>query len=83
MLALGPGPFVHALEYATDSNAILVGKPNPGFFRSAIDDQTVSPSEVVMIGDVSCMKFSLPAEKSCVAKCQIFSRNHVIFIGRC
>lgn len=31
-LALGPGPFVAALEYATDRNAIVVGKPEKSFF---------------------------------------------------
>ncbi|CAG7721515.1 unnamed protein product [Allacma fusca] len=51
MLALGPGPFVHALEYATDSKALLVGKPNPEFFKSALANTSIATSDVVMIGD--------------------------------
>jgi HAD superfamily hydrolase (TIGR01458 family) len=36
-LALGPGPFVTALEYATGVKAQVVGKPEPTFFRQALD----------------------------------------------
>lgn len=31
-LALGPGPFVTGLEYATDCKAAVVGKPEKTFF---------------------------------------------------
>lgn len=31
-LALGPGPFVTGLEYATDCQATVVGKPEKTFF---------------------------------------------------
>lgn len=31
-LALGPGPFVTGLEYATDCKATVVGKPEETFF---------------------------------------------------
>lgn len=31
-LALGPGPFVTGLEYATDCKATVVGKPENTFF---------------------------------------------------
>lgn len=31
-LALGPGPFVTGLEYATDRKASVVGKPEKTFF---------------------------------------------------
>lgn len=31
-LALGPGPFVTGLEYATDCKATVVGKPEKTFF---------------------------------------------------
>lgn len=31
-LALGPGPFVEGLEYATDCKATVVGKPEKTFF---------------------------------------------------
>ena len=35
-LALGPGAFVTGLEYATDTKAQVVGKPDAAFFLSAI-----------------------------------------------
>ncbi|KAK2720710.1 hypothetical protein QYM36_004560 [Artemia franciscana] len=50
-LALGPGPFVAALEYATNRTAVTVGKPEKSFFLSAFEDLKVNPEEVVMIGD--------------------------------
>lgn len=52
-LALGPGPFVTALEYATDTKAIVVGKPEKTFFLEALRDTGCAPEEAVMIGDVS------------------------------
>lgn len=52
-LALGPGPFVTALEYATDTKAIVVGKPEKTFFLEALRDTGYAPEEAVMIGDVS------------------------------
>ncbi|XP_063336898.1 haloacid dehalogenase-like hydrolase domain-containing protein 2 isoform X3 [Pelmatolapia mariae] len=50
-LALGPGPFVTGLEYATDCKATVVGKPEKTFFTQALSDLGCSPSEAVMIGD--------------------------------
>ncbi|XP_020563470.1 haloacid dehalogenase-like hydrolase domain-containing protein 2 isoform X1 [Oryzias latipes] len=50
-LALGPGPFVTGLEYATDRKASVVGKPEKTFFMQALSDLGCSPSEAVMIGD--------------------------------
>ena len=52
-LALGPGPFVSALEYASDKEALVVGKPEPGFFESVLSELNCPADEVVMIGDVS------------------------------
>ncbi|KAI8057158.1 HAD-like domain-containing protein [Syncephalis plumigaleata] len=37
-LALGPGPFVAALEYATGTKATVIGKPERTFFEMAIRD---------------------------------------------
>lgn len=51
-LALGPGAFVRGLEYASNTKAIVVGKPNAFFFRSAIPAD-VPLSECIMIGDVN------------------------------
>uniref|UniRef100_A0A8D1XCF4 Haloacid dehalogenase-like hydrolase domain-containing protein 2 n=1 Tax=Sus scrofa TaxID=9823 RepID=A0A8D1XCF4_PIG len=50
-LALGPGPFVTALEYATDSKATVVGKPEKTFFLEALRGAGCEPEEAVMIGD--------------------------------
>ena len=52
-LALGPGPFVAALEYATGKTATVMGKPEKKFFLSALEGLNCKPNEVVMIGDVS------------------------------
>lgn len=57
-LALGPGPFVKGLEYATNVKAEVVGKPTPEFFKAALGD--VKPEEAVMIGDVGfCFHLNL------------------------
>lgn len=52
-LTLGPGPFVAALEYATNKKATVVGKPNDEFFRQAIDliEPGLPYENVAMIGD--------------------------------
>lgn len=56
-LSLGPGCFVKGLEFAADCRAHLIGKPSENFFISALGD--TSPSEAVMIGDVS-HRFNFP-----------------------
>ncbi|KAJ8286791.1 hypothetical protein GJAV_G00043320 [Gymnothorax javanicus] len=50
-LALGPGPFVTGLEYATDTHASVVGKPEKTFFLEALRDLNCKPEEAIMIGD--------------------------------
>jgi len=52
VLALGPGPFIAALEHSTDQKAIVVGKPQPSFFLEAIRSFGCDPNQVAMIGDV-------------------------------
>uniref|UniRef100_A0A8C5FTN9 Haloacid dehalogenase-like hydrolase domain-containing protein 2 n=1 Tax=Gadus morhua TaxID=8049 RepID=A0A8C5FTN9_GADMO len=49
-LALGPGPFVTALEYASGRSAVVVGKPQETFFTQ-VPDSGMQPGEAVMIGD--------------------------------
>lgn len=51
-MSLGPGPFVTGLEYATDSKATVVGKPEKTFFLEALRGTDCAPEEAVMIGDV-------------------------------
>lgn len=50
-LHLDAGPFVRALEYAADTEALVMGKPAPSFFRAALEDLGVEPEQALMIGD--------------------------------
>lgn len=50
-LALGPGPFVTALEFATGTKALIVGKPERTFFTTALQHLKTRPEDAVMIGD--------------------------------
>ncbi len=51
---LDAGTFVRALEFATRRRAVVVGKPSPAFFSSAVaalGDGSLRPGEVAMVGD--------------------------------
>lgn len=50
-IGLDVGPFVAALEYAADTQAVVVGKPSAAFFQLALDDMGVTAAEAVMVGD--------------------------------
>ncbi len=50
-LSMDAGPFVAALEYAAEVEAMVVGKPNPAYFEMALRDMGLQPEEVAMIGD--------------------------------
>lgn len=50
-LSLDIGPFVAALEYAADAEAIVLGKPASGFFAAAVASIGCSARDAVMIGD--------------------------------
>lgn len=50
-LAMDAGAFVAALEYATATEAELIGKPNRAYFGTALADLGLAPSRVAMIGD--------------------------------
>ncbi len=50
-LFLDAGPFVVALEYATEKNAEVVGKPSPAYFQMVIEHLGLPPSRIAMIGD--------------------------------
>jgi HAD superfamily hydrolase (TIGR01458 family) len=50
-LALDAGPFVAALEYASGKKASIVGKPEPEFFRLALEDIGLEAWQVAMVGD--------------------------------
>ncbi|WAI00806.1 TIGR01458 family HAD-type hydrolase [Methanogenium organophilum] len=50
-LSLSAGPFVCGLEYASETQAHLVGKPSPAFFKTALDSMNINPSQALMVGD--------------------------------
>lgn len=54
-LHLDAGPFVRALEYAADTQAMVLGKPAGDFFHAVLGDAGVAPGETLMVGDdVEC-----------------------------
>jgi len=50
-LSLDAGPFVAALEFASQRDAIVLGKPSPAFYLSALASMNCPPAEAVMVGD--------------------------------
>ncbi len=50
-LSLDAGPFVAALEYASQTKAIVLGKPASDFFRSVLATIPCPAAEAVMVGD--------------------------------
>jgi HAD superfamily hydrolase (TIGR01458 family) len=50
-LSLDAGAFVAALEYASGKQALVLGKPAPGFFHAAVASMGCRPDEAVMVGD--------------------------------
>ena len=50
-LSLDVGPFVAAIEFATEREAYVVGKPAPGFFDQVLAELGVSAARAAMIGD--------------------------------
>ena len=50
-LSLDTGAFVTALEYATQREAVLLGKPAPEFFNAALASIACDGKEAVMVGD--------------------------------
>jgi len=54
-LSLGPGPFVEAIEFATERKATVVGKPERHFFIDALKSlksaEEIDVKNCIMIGD--------------------------------
>ncbi len=50
-LCLDAGPFVAAIEYATDTRAVVAGKPSPEFFGAAAAALDIAPGQLVVVGD--------------------------------
>ena len=51
LLSLDAGAFVSGLEYAARAGAVLLGKPSPDFFATAVASAGCLADEVTMIGD--------------------------------
>ena len=49
--SLDAGPFVRALEYATEQQAVVIGKPAVDFYLSAVSSLGCRPEETIMVGD--------------------------------
>ncbi len=49
--AVDVGAAVAALEYAAEVEALVVGKPSPGFFRQGVRSMGLPSGAVVMVGD--------------------------------
>ena len=50
-LRLDAGAFVRALEFASDREAVVLGKPDRAFYDTAVAALGVAPGRVVMVGD--------------------------------
>ena len=50
-LRLSVGAFAAALEYAAGKQAVVIGKPAPQFFQTAVSDLKLQPEHVAMVGD--------------------------------
>lgn len=50
-LKLDAGVFIHALEWASGTEAIIMGKPDPHFFHEVVASTGFQPEECLMIGD--------------------------------
>ncbi|MEN8143502.1 MAG: TIGR01458 family HAD-type hydrolase [Gemmatimonadota bacterium] len=48
---LDAGPFVAALEFAAETQAVLTGKPSPAFFHAAARRLNIRPDELAVVGD--------------------------------
>ncbi len=50
-ITLDLGPFVNALEYASEKNAVVIGKPEKKFFDLVLKDMNLPINQIVMVGD--------------------------------
>lgn len=51
VLSMDAGGFISALEFASDKEARIIGKPSQTFFHLAVESMGLQPHEVLMIGD--------------------------------
>lgn len=50
-LRLDAGAFVRALEYAAGRTALVLGKPDRAFYRTAVEELDLAADQVVIVGD--------------------------------
>jgi HAD superfamily hydrolase (TIGR01458 family) len=50
-LQMDIGAFIHGLEYASSTQAMIIGKPSADFFNIALADMQLEAAQVLMIGD--------------------------------
>jgi HAD superfamily hydrolase (TIGR01458 family) len=50
-LQMDIGAFIHGLEYASNTQAMIIGKPAKEFFNIALADMRLEAAQVLMIGD--------------------------------
>lgn len=50
-ITLDAGPFVVALEFAAETEAVVIGKPNAAYFETALKDMNLKADQTAMIGD--------------------------------
>lgn len=50
-LQMDIGAFIQGLEYASNTQAMIIGKPSADFFNAVLDDMGLGKNEVLMIGD--------------------------------
>ena len=50
-MMLDAGAFIHALEWAAETEAIITGKPSKAFFDEIVESAGVRASECMMVGD--------------------------------
>ena len=74
-LALDAGTFISAIEYATSKEAVLIGKPSPIYFRTAIKMLGYPPdSPFLMVGD--------DIETDIIASQQIEGKGILVYTGK-
>lgn len=50
-LKMDIGGFIHGLEYASGTEAMIIGKPSQDFFRIALESLQMKAAEVAVVGD--------------------------------
>ena len=50
-LELDVGPYIKALQFASNCETIVMGKPSPSFFSTAVAHLNLAADQVMMIGD--------------------------------